>query len=301
MTSSARSAATTAPVEDTDSRPSRRRNRLSGRPGPSTYLLLTAIVVLSAFPFYWMFIVASNSTEAINDVPPAMIPGGNFFDHVADVFARVPMGMSLVNSAIVATTIAVSQTVLCALAGFAFAKLRFRGRRTLFWLVVGTMMVPTQLGVIPQFIIVSELGWTNNLLSVIVPSLVTAFGVFWMRQHIGSAVPDEVIQAARVDGASNLRVFRSVVLPMIRPAAAVLALFSFMAAWNDFFWPLIVLQKPESYTAQVALRQIQNQAYVTDYGVQMAGTVIATLPLLIVAIILGKQLVAGIMEGAVKG
>lgn len=299
MTSPARPI-TTTPVTEAEA-PRRRRGRIGGRPGPSTYLLLTAVVVLSAFPFYWMFIVASNSTEAINDVPPAMIPGGNFFDHVADVFARVPMGMSLVNSAIVATTIAVSQTVLCALAGFAFAKLRFRGRRTLFWLVVATMMVPTQLGVIPQFIIVGELGWTSNLLAVIVPGLVTAFGVFWMRQHIGSAVPDEVIQAAHVDGASNFRVFRSVVFPMIRPAAAVLGLFSFMAAWNDFFWPLIVLQKPESYTAQVALRQIQNQAYVTDYGVQMAGTVIATLPLLVVALVLGKQLVAGIMEGAVKG
>ena len=114
MTSSARSAATTSPVEDTESRRSRRRNRLSGRPGPSTYLLLTAIVVLSAFPFYWMFIVASNSTEAINDVPPAMIPGGNFFDHVADVFARVPMGMSLVNSAIVATYVPSGMVVVCA-------------------------------------------------------------------------------------------------------------------------------------------------------------------------------------------
>ncbi len=207
----------------------------------------------------------------------------------------------MLNSAIVAGTIAISQTLLCALAGFAFAKLTFRGRRVLFVVLVATMMVPTQLGVVPQFMLVKVLGWNSNLLAVIVPGLVTAFGVFWMRQHIGAAVPDEVIQAARVDGASNWRVFRSVVFPMIRPAAAVLGLFAFLAAWNDFFWPLIVLQKPDSWTAQVALRQVQNQAYITDYGVEMTATVIATLPLLILALVLGRQLVHGIMEGAVKG
>jgi cellobiose transport system permease protein len=122
-----------------------------------------------------------------------------------------------------------------------------------------------------------------------------------MRMHIASAVPDEVLQAARVDGASTFRTFWSVVLPMIRPAAAILGLFGFLFAWNDFFWPLIVLQTQDSWTAQVALRQVQNTAYVTDYGVQFAATVIATLPLLIVGLVLGRQLVRGIMEGAVKG
>jgi len=281
--------------------PAPRRGRLKGGPSILTYVLLGFIVFLAAFPFYWMFVVGSQSTEAINNIPPALVPGPNFLDHVADVFARVPMERALLNSLIVASVIAASQTLFCALAGFAFAKLQFRGRRVLFVLIIATMMVPTQLGVIPQFMIVKELGWTNNLLAVIVPGLVTAFGVFWMRQHIGSAVPDEVIQAARVDGASNFRVFRSVVLPMIRPAAAVLGLFAFLAAWNDFFWPLIVLQKAESYTAQVALRQIQTQSYVTDYGVTMAGTFIVTVPLLIFALVMGRQLVHGIMEGAVKG
>jgi cellobiose transport system permease protein len=237
----------------------------------------------------------------MNNIPPAFVPGGNFLDNVSLVFERVPFGRALVNSAIVATAVAITQTLFAALAGFAFAKLRFPFRNTLFVVVVASMMVPLQLGVVPQFILIKELGWINSLLAVIVPSLVTAFGVFWMRMHIASAVPDEVLQAARVDGASTFRTFWSVVLPMIRPAAAILGLFGFLFAWNDFFWPLIVLQTQDSWTAQVALRQVQNTAYVTDYGVQFAATVIATLPLLIVGLVLGRQLVRGIMEGAVKG
>ena len=280
---------------------SRKDRRLRRGPSITTYIVLLVVLLLSAFPFYWMFVVASQSTEAINAVPPAVIPGPNLWQHIQDVFDRVAFGRALFNSLVVASTIAISQTLFCALAGFAFAKLSFPGRRTLFVLVVATMMVPTQLGVIPQFMLVKVLGWNSNLLAVIVPGLVTAFGVFWMRQHIGSAIPDEVIAAARVDGASNWRVFRSVVFPMIRPAAAVLGLFAFLFAWNDFFWPLIVLQKPDSWTAQVALRQIQNQAYITDFGVEMTGTFIATVPLLIVALVMGRQLVHGIMEGAVKG
>jgi cellobiose transport system permease protein len=266
-----------------------------------TYSFLLLMVFLSAFPFYWMFVVASNDTSAMNNIPPAFVPGGNFLDNVSLVFERVPFGRALVNSAIVATAVAITQTLLAALAGFAFAKLRFPFRNTLFVVVVASMMVPLQLGVVPQFIRIKELGWINSLLAVIVPSLVTAFGVFWMRMHIASAVPDEVLQAARVDGASTFRTFWSVVLPMIRPAAAILGLFGFLFAWNDFFWPLIVLQTQDSWTAQVALRQVQNTAYVTDYGVQFAATVIATLPLLIVGLVLGRQLVRGIMEGAVKG
>jgi cellobiose transport system permease protein len=266
-----------------------------------TYAFLIAVVIVSIFPFYWMFVVASNDTSAMNNVPPAFLPGGNFLRHVELVFERAPFGNALINSAIVATIVATSQVLCAALAGFAFAKLRFPLRNTLFVIVVASMMIPTQLGVIPQFMLIKELGWMNQLIAVIAPGMVTAFGVFWMRMHIAGAVPDEVLQAARVDGASTIRTFWSVVLPMIRPAAAILGLFAFLFAWNDFFWPLIVLQTPDSWTAQVALRQVQNQAYITDFGVQFAATVMATLPLLIIGLIMGRQLVKGIMEGAVKG
>lgn len=275
--------------------------KLQRGPGWKTYLFLAIAVVISAFPFYWMFVVASNDTSAINNVPPAFLPGGNFFYHVEQVFDRAPFGRALINSAIVATTIAVAQTFFAALAGFAFAKLRFPLRNTLFVIVVASLMIPLQLGVVPQFMLIRELGWMNSLLAVIVPGLVAAFGVFWMRMHIQTAVPDEIIQAATVDGAGTFRTFWSVVLPMVRPAAAILGLLAFLTAWNDFFWPLIVLQTPDSWTAQVALRQVQNVAYITDFGVQMTATVLATLPLLIIGLVLGRQLVRGIMEGAVKG
>lgn len=290
----------TRPVTTSKPPPGRRRKLIKG-PGIPTYAVLIFMFIVAAFPFYWMFVVASQSTEAINDIPPAMIPGPNFFYHVGEVFARVPFDRALLNSLFVSGTIAIFQTFFAALAGYAFAKMEFPFRRVLFVIVVATMMVPLQLGVIPQFMIIQQLGWVNNLSAVIVPGLVSAFGVFWMRQYIAGSVSDEIIQAARVDGAGSFRVFRSVVFPMVRPSAAVLGLFAFMFAWNDFFWPLIVLQQPESFTTQVALRQIQNLAYVTDYGVQMAGTVVATLPLLIIGLVLGKQLISGIMEGAVKG
>lgn len=272
------------------------------RAGPSwfTYLVLVATVIAAVFPFYWMFVVASNDSSAVNDVPPALTPGGNFFDQVGEVFARVPFGRALLNSFIVATSVAAGQVFFSALAGFAFAKLRFAGRNLLFVLVVATMMVPLQLGVIPQFLLISELGWVNDLKALIMPGIVTAFGVFWMRQAVENAVPDELIHAASVDGAGPFRTFRSVVLPTIRPAASVLGLFAFMFAWNDFFWPLIVLNSPENFTVQVALRQLQSQAYVTDYGVQMAGIVLASAPLLLIFVLLGKQIVGGIMEGALK-
>jgi cellobiose transport system permease protein len=270
------------------------------RVGWFTYVVLGATMLLSIFPFYWMFVVASNDTSAINDVPPALLPGPNFLDNARQVFDAVPFWRNLANSLLVAGSIAVGQLFFCALAGFAFAKLDFPGRRTLLAFVIGTMMVPLQLAVVPQFVIITNFGWVNDLRALIVPGLVSAFGVFWMRQAIDNSLPDDLVDAARIDGAGTFRIFWNIALPVIRPAATVLGLFAFMGAWNDFFWPLIVLNSPDSFTVQVALRQLQSQAYVTDYGVQMAGIVLGTAPLLLLFIVLGRQIVGGIMDGALK-
>ncbi len=277
------------------------RSGVNRGPGLLTYGLLLLLAALSFFPFYWMFVVASNDTSVINDIPPRLVPGDRFMDNIRTVFGNVPFGRALINSAIVATVAAVAQTFFSALAGYSFAKLRFKGRNVLFVIIIATMMVPLQLGVVPQFLLISRLGWVNDLRALIVPATVSAFGVFWMRQAVQAAVPDELIQASKVDGAGTFRTFRSIVLPAVRPQAAVLALFAFMGLWNDFFWPLVVLNRQDSFTVQVALRQVQEQAYVTDYGVQMAGTVVGTVPLFIVFLIFGKQIVGGIMEGAIKG
>ncbi|GAA2031361.1 carbohydrate ABC transporter permease [Agromyces tropicus] len=278
----------------------RRRRRAHGRVGWFTYVVLGVTAFFSLFPLYWMFVVASNDSSAVNRVPPVVVPGAQFLDNAAQVFEAVPFWQNLANSFIVSIAIAIGQVLLSALAGFAFAKLDFPGRTALLVLVVGTMTVPLQLAVVPQFMIINELGWVNDLKALIVPGLVTAFGVFWMRQAIDNSLPDELVDAARIDGARNLRVFWSIALPSIRPAASVLGLFAFMTAWNDFFWPLIVLNSPGAFTVQVALRQLQSQAYVTDYGVQMAGIVLGTVPLLLIFVLLGRQIVGGIMEGALK-
>jgi cellobiose transport system permease protein len=286
-------------------RPQRvRRRRRHHRAGPLTYLLLLVLVLFSAFPLYWSFVVASHDNSALGAYPPVVTPGGNFRDNVDRLFnagiVNVDFATALLNSAIVASVVTASVVFFSALAGFAFAKLHFRGRKLLFVVVVATMIVPVQLGVIPLYIQMNELGWINQLEAVIAPFLVSAFGVFLMRQYIAGGVPNELIDAARVDGCHTARVFWHVVLPAVRPVAAVLGLLTFMNTWNDFFWPLIVLS-PQNPTVQVAVSTISSAAYVPDFALILTATFVSILPLLGVFLVLGRQIVGGIMKGAVKG
>ncbi|OQO93821.1 carbohydrate ABC transporter permease [Saccharomonospora piscinae] len=278
-----------------------RTPRLSGpgRPTFWVYGLLIAFVLGSVFPFYWSFLVASRDGSMLTEQIPPLVPGGNFFANAARVFDTVPFWKALGNSVIVSGSVTISTVLFSSLAGFAFAKLRFKGRNGLFVFVVATLAVPTQLGIIPLYMAMAELGWANQLQAVIVPNLVTAIGVFWMRQYTVSAVPYELIEAARVDGCSMIRVFWHVCLPAVRPAAAFLAMFTFMTSWNDFLWPLVALG-PDNPTVQVALEKLQSGYYV-DYSLVLAGTTLATVPILVVFFLLGRQIVAGIMQGAVKG
>ncbi|MFC6566705.1 carbohydrate ABC transporter permease [Actinoplanes utahensis] len=281
-------------------RPARRR-RGFGYPRKAsiwTYGALLAVVAGSVFPLYWSLVVSSQTSDAVTRVPPALIPGGHLFDNIARVFDTTDFGRALLNSFIVSGSITVSVVFFSTLAGFAFAKLRFRGRKPLLVLAIATSMVPHQLGIIPLYIMMAEFGWTGRLTAVIVPGLVTAFGVFFMTQYLGRAVPDELLEAGRVDGAGTFGLYWHVVLPAARPAAAVLGLFTFMQAWNDFFWPLVVLQ--DNATVQVALSALAS-GYTTDYTLTLTGTLLATLPILIVFMVLGRQIVGGIMQGAIKG
>ncbi|MFJ7213878.1 carbohydrate ABC transporter permease [Amycolatopsis sp. NPDC098790] len=270
-----------------------------GKPRKATYVVLAIFVLGSLFPFYWSFLVASRDNGMLTERIPPFVPGGNFFANAARVFDTVPFWKALANSVIVSGTVTLTTVLFSSLAGFAFAKLRFRGRNKLFVFIVVTLAVPTQLGIIPLFIAMSELGWTGSLTAVIVPNLVTAFGVFWMRQYTVDALPYELIEAARVDGCSMIRIFWNVCMPAVRPAAAILAMFTFMMSWNDFLWPLVVLDAGNP-TVQVALEKLQSGYYV-DYSLVLAGTTLATIPILIVFVLLGRQIVAGIMQGAVKG
>jgi len=272
------------------------------RTSPFSYLALALITFLSIFPFYWMFVVSSNTNAEISKSPPSLVPGGRFLIVAEKVLNAegVYFGTALMNTFIVGISIAVAQVVFSAFAGFAFAKLNFKGRKFFIIFIVGTMMLPSQLGIIPLFILVKNLQMIDTLYALIVPALVTAFGVFWMRQIIDAQVPNELLEAASIDGASVPRIFFGIVLPIIRQSSFVLGLFAFLASWNDYLWPTIVLQNPQNFTLQVALTQLKPM-YGLDYALQMGGAFLATAPLLILFIFVGRKLVSGVMDGAVKG
>jgi cellobiose transport system permease protein len=263
------------------------------------YPFLFIVLLLSSFPVYWTFTIASQTNEAVGQTPPPFLPGGNFLANAWRVFDTVDFARAMINSFIVSGAITASTLLFCSMAGFAFAKLPFRGRNPLVLVVLATMMCPVQLGVIPLYIEMQALGWAQHLIAVIVPTAVTGFGVIFMRQYTMQAVPDELLEAGRMDGCTSWGLYWHVVLPALRPAMAVLGLLTFMQAWNDFMWPLVVLS-PQNPTVQVALSTLAGGQYM-DYTLVLAGTALATLPILVVFAIFGRRIIGGIMEGAVKG
>jgi cellobiose transport system permease protein len=274
------------------------------RASPLTYLGLIVTGLLSIFPIYYMFVIATRSNDALGQIPPVVTPGGNLFANASRLFANADAQFvkGLVNSVIVSLSVTLSVVFFSSLAGFAFAKLRFRGRNALLLTIIGTMMVPTQLGIIPLYMIMASdtLQWDGELQAVIVPALVTGFGVFMMRQYAEQAVSTELIEAARVDGCNTFRIFWSVVMPALRPAAAVLGLLTFLTTWNDFLWPLAILRNGDNPTVMMSLNKLSN-GYYSDMSQVFTGTALATLPLLLVFVLFGKQIIGGIMQGAVKG
>ncbi|GAA4770142.1 carbohydrate ABC transporter permease [Microbacterium gilvum] len=279
-----------------------RTTRIRGaRPGFWVYAGLAVVLVASLFPLYFSFLIGSGDSSTLRDPARSWIPGGNFIANALSVVndPAVNFWRALWNSVWSSTVIAVSIVVFSTLAGWAFAKLRFRGGKVLLSFVVATMAVPQQLGVVPLYILFGEIGWTGQIGAIIIPALTSAFGVFWMTQYLQQAVPDELIEAARMDGASMIRTFWTVGVTAARPAAAMLFLFTFVTAWNNFFWPFIVLDR-QNPTLPVALSLLQSN-YFVDYSIVLAGVVLATLPLLLLFAVAGKQLVSGIMAGAVKG
>jgi cellobiose transport system permease protein len=270
------------------------------RTSPLTYAALVFACLLSVYPLYYMCVIATRSLDAINDIPPPVTPGGAFVDNFGRVLQADAANflVGLRNSLVVSSLVTVSVVFFGSLAGFAFAKLRFAGRNALLLVILLTMMVPTQLGLIPLWGMMFDFGWYGDLKAVIVPFLVTQFGVFMMRQYASQAVPDELIEAARVDGCSTLRIYWHVVLPALRPATAVLGLLTFMEHWNSFLWPYAILT-PENPTLQVSLAFL-SYAYYTDYSLVFAATAVATMPLLVVVLLFGRQIIGGITEGAVK-
>jgi cellobiose transport system permease protein len=267
--------------------------------GPYSYVVLAIVAIVAVFPLYYTLIIASHSNHAMAQTPPPFLPNASVFHNIRLALHEQPLLKAIGNSMIVAGSITIGTVAFCTLSGFAFAKLRFRGGRTLLGLTVATMAIPPQLGVIPLFLLIAKLHWVNHLQAVVLPTFVTAFGVFFMRQFLANAVPTELLEAGWVDGASTFRIFRSIVLPIARPAMAVLGMLTFLAAWNDFFWPLIALTS-RNPTVQIGLAGL-GSGYIPQQAVIMAGTLLCTFPVLVVFALLGRQIVGGIMQGAVKG
>ncbi|GAB3162985.1 carbohydrate ABC transporter permease [Myceligenerans halotolerans] len=272
------------------------------RPGWVTYAVLAVVLAVSAFPLYYTLLLGSSDQVAISQrALPQLLPDPSIFAGFANVMSstQINFWLALTNSVIISVVVSVATVLTSTLAGFSFAKLRYPGRNALLVFVIATMAVPTQLGVIPMYILMSELDWIGKIQAVIVPALVSAFGVFWMTQYLDSALPYELIEAARVDGASMIRTFWSIAMPAALPAASMLGLFIFVMQWTMFFWPSIVLGS-QNPTLPIAVQNL-TAGYHNDYSLIMAGVFLVTLPLLLIFAVVGRQLVAGIMQGAVKG
>ncbi|GAA2125486.1 carbohydrate ABC transporter permease [Glycomyces algeriensis] len=271
-------------------------------PTMMTRIGLIGVSILSVFPLYWMVVIASRSTADAAGFPPALLPGGNLGEHIQAAFAHpeADLLLGLRNSFIITGTVTLSVVLISTLGGFAFAKLKFRGSKILMGTVLFSMMVPLQqLGIVPLYIIMVELEWLDTLQAVILPFLINGFGIFLMRQYVEQAVPDEIIEAARIDGASTLGIWWRIVMPALRPAMVVLGLLTFMLNWNEFLWPFMVLSE-QNPTIQLAIQQASTAMFAADMSMVFTCTLISIIPIAVLFVVFGRQIVHGIMEGSGK-
>ncbi|GAB3405047.1 carbohydrate ABC transporter permease [Flindersiella endophytica] len=263
------------------------------------HVLLVIGVIVSIFPFYWMFVMSTTSNEDIFSYPPRLFPGPNLWSNIEKVINGIPFWSSVLNTVIVSVLTTVLVLFFSSLAAFAFAKFEFPAKRVLFVFLLATFMVPGQLSLVPSFVIMSELGWVGTLQALIIPGMVSAFGIFLLRQYAENAVPNELLDAAKIDGCGFLRQYWSVAVPLLRPGLAFLGIFTFINAWNDYVWPLVIMINPDQVTLQVALSQLRG-LYQTDYSMVMAGTLLAVIPLIVVFFIGARNFLGNLAAGAIK-
>lgn len=260
-------------------------------------LLAGAVVTLT--PLVWMVSASIMTAGEANSYPPRFLPSAPTFEQYRALFTRLDLARSFTNSAFVTLTVTLVSLLINAMAGYAFGKLRFRGRDRLFRTLLAGLMIPAQVGMLPLFLLLKQLGFVNTYVGVMIPGLANIFGIFLIRQYV-QGVPDDLLDAARIDGAGEARIFRAVVLPLIRPILVTLAAFTFISIWNDFMWPLIILSDEGKYTLPVALASLVGE-HVQDTELMMAGSVVTTLPVLVVFLFFQRIYVRGIMAGSVKG
>jgi multiple sugar transport system permease protein len=256
-----------------------------------------ALIMLA--PFYFMFVFATHSRTEIFNLPPPLWFGGDLLANMKILTERLPFWRNLGWSVYVALASTALTLLFCSMAGYAFAMFEFRYKRALFTLVMATMLLPSFMNMIPSFMIMDALGWIDEHRALYIPGAASAFGIFLMRQFCTSAVPRELIEAARMDGCGELGIYWRIVLPLLKPALGTLGLITFIASWNNFIGPLIVMRSVENYTLPLALRSLQSPVN-TEWGALMAGSAIATIPLLLLFAVASRQLIAGLTAGAVK-
>jgi multiple sugar transport system permease protein len=263
--------------------------------------LHAALVVLAAFalfPLLWMLSLSFMVTGEASNLPPPLVPEAPTLANYRELFARQGIGRYLLNSLIVAGGATVLSVLFNSMAGYAFAKLRFAGRDRLFRLLIGALVIPAQVAMIPLFLLMKQIGLVNSWAGVIVPAMASIFGIFLVRQY-ALTLPDELLEAARIDGASEARIFRSIVLPLLKPVLVTLAVFTFLATWNDFMWPLIVLTDADVQTLPVALANLSRE-YVQDSELMAAGAVVTVLPVLALFLALQRHYIEGVLMGSIK-
>jgi multiple sugar transport system permease protein len=263
------------------------------------YVALLVGAVVMAFPYYWMLVSSFKIPEHIFSYPPQLLPEA-YLGNYENLFAWLPFLRNAFNSLVIAVGGTSLSLFFASLAGFGFAKYRFKGRNVLFYIMLATMMIPEQVAMIPNFIILTRLHWVNTYWALILPGAAGAFGIFLMRQYIAT-VPDELIDAARMDGCSEFRIYYFIVVPIILPALATLSIFTFTGHWNDFMWPFIILRTDRMLTLPVALGTMVGKAIEIPWGVIMAGSTLTVTPLIIVFIFLQRYFLGGLTLGAVKG
>ena len=262
---------------------------------------LLAVVAVSVFPILWMCLISVKSTSESLTGFHSLWVSDPTLDNFKRLFQMIPVAQNTFNSVFTTLVGTASSLFFCAQAGFAFAKYRFPGRNLLFYSVIATMLVPPEVGAVPLFIIMKKLNLINSLWSLIIPRIATAVGIFYMNQYI-SDVPDELVEAARIDGCGDFKIFTKVILPVIKPAMASWASVTLIARWNDFFWPLLYLRKQAKYTLMVTISLLPvSEGLSTPWPVILAGTTLVIIPIIVMYLLLQTMQKGGSFAGAVKG
>ena len=276
-----------------------RRSALAPRPKWWLYIILTLGGIAMIFPFIWMILGSFKTTAEIRRNPLGFLPEAATLDNYTQLFGRLDFATFFTNSFVVAVFVTLGNIIFSSMVGYALAKLEFRGKKVLFVLVLGTLMVPGVVTFVPLFVLTSNLGLVNSYPGLILPFLITPLGVFLMRQFI-SSLPDDILEAARIDGASEWRIFLRVVMPLCGPAVATLTILTFLGSWNNFLWPLVVATSERMYTLPVALALYSVGQNAAQYGLMMAGAVVVVVPVLLVFIVLQRYFVQGIALTGIK-